>query len=119
MKKNKYDIDKMTFEEMKEAGLCELSKDDWHTTMAKSLVKHNEVKGYKKLIIKGYNETGDLGVFLEQLKTLAKAEEMSKKAKTKKTDICRFLSKDDKPSFENVKVAAVALGINLKMTATA
>jgi probable addiction module antidote protein len=122
MKKNKYSISEMSFEEMKEKGLCELSKDDLTTTLAKSLVKNNQVKAYKKLIVKNYNNTGDLKTFLAQLKTLARAEgitQLSKKTKMKRPNIYRFLSEDNRPYFDNLTEIAHNLGIDIKLSLVA
>jgi probable addiction module antidote protein len=117
MKKNK-DINEMTFEEIKAEGLCEISKDDYDTMYAKILAKNpKELKAYKKYIVSEYNKTGDVGVFLEELKILAKVEgitELSKKVNMKRPNIYQFLSKDSNPSFKNLKNIAGNLGIDVK-----
>jgi DNA-binding phage protein len=73
------------------------------------------LKGYKELITKEFNKTGDLGVFLIGLKLIAKVEKkmalIAKKAKVDRTSIYRMLDKEANPSFNTVKIFSDNLGI--------
>ena len=111
MKKNKQ-IDRSDWK------LC---KEDFSTTFAKILSKNpKRIENYKRYIISEYNKTKELSVFLEQLKTLAKAEgiaELSKKTKMTRNNMYRFLSKDNNPSFATLINVISNLGIDFKLNA--
>ncbi|MDR2351118.1 MAG: hypothetical protein LBD56_00320 [Endomicrobium sp.] len=76
-----------------------------------------EIKAYKKYIIDQYNKTKELDVFLENLKILAKAEnvtELAKKTEMKRNNIYRFLSKENNPTLKNFLPLINEIGITFK-----
>ncbi|MDR3243128.1 MAG: hypothetical protein LBT79_00085 [Elusimicrobiota bacterium] len=74
-----------------------------------------KLKNYKKFIVEEYNKTKDAVIFLESLKTVAKAEnkktKIAKKANIKKANY-RSLSKDGNPNFNNIIAIANNVGID-------
>jgi probable addiction module antidote protein len=97
----------------------EISKEDFNTTYAKILSKNpKELKAFKKAIVDDFNKTKELTVLLENLKIIAKAEgimELAQKTRMKRTNIYRFLSKDNNPTFANLFLIAHSLGIDFKL----
>jgi len=101
-----------------------LNKSDWHIEeetfgdyFAKLLSKNpKRIKSFKARIVKEYNETKDLAVFLEHLKIIAIAEKkteiLAEKTKMKRPNIYRILSKNSNPSFLNIAKIAHNLGFD-------
>jgi probable addiction module antidote protein len=109
MKKEKHGID------LKD---CVLSKEDSTSFYARVISKNpKEVKAYKKYVIEQYNKTKELDVFLENLKILAKAENvaaLAKKTEMKRNNIYRFLSKDNNPTLKNFLPLINEIGITFE-----
>jgi probable addiction module antidote protein len=120
MKKTKEPRD-MTEAELEASGLWKLDTDK--RTLGEVLAdnlskKPKEIDAYRKYIIAEYNKTKEIAVFLENLKTLARAEGVAKiasKMKMQKPNVYRFLSKDNNPSFETLVDMARNLGIEIKL----
>ncbi|MDR3112235.1 MAG: helix-turn-helix domain-containing protein [Elusimicrobiota bacterium] len=109
--------------ELLELGLtyedCKICKEDFATYFAKRLSRDPQhIKSFKKKVVKEYNETKDLTVFLHHLKVIALAEkrtiEIAQKLKMKRPNIYRILSKESNPSFLNLQKIASNLGIKFK-----
>jgi DNA-binding phage protein len=120
MKPNKK-IDNMTFEELKAIGLCEIVKEDFNTTFAKSLSKNTKrLEAFKKRIINDYNKTKNIHIFLDNLKIVAMAEkkvsELAKAAKVDRSSAYKILSKDSNPSFYSVVSFAHNLGLDFRLS---
>ncbi|MDR3243304.1 MAG: hypothetical protein LBT79_00985 [Elusimicrobiota bacterium] len=81
-----------------------------------------KLEHYKKHIIKEYNKTKDMPLFLEGLKIVAQAQyKITKPAKASKTDaagIYNILSKEHNPTIYNLLTAANNLGIGFNAYAT-
>ncbi|MDR1941741.1 MAG: hypothetical protein LBQ47_05385 [Endomicrobium sp.] len=91
--------------------------EDYDSHFAKFLAQTpKRIAAFKKRVIKEYNETKDLQIFLEHLKVIAIAEKktamLSEKTKMKRPNIYRILSKNSNPSFTNLTAIAHNLGFD-------
>jgi DNA-binding phage protein len=116
MKKKK--IEDMTFEEIKAAGLCEISKTPFSKVMASHLDTKKKIESFKKGAIKEFNQTGGIGAFLENLKIIAIAQgniaELARKSKMPRPNIYRILSGSTDPHISNVMTITKNLGIKFE-----
>lgn len=119
MKRKK--LDEMTFEEIKAAGLCEISKTPLKITMAKNLNTPSKIMAFKKAVIEEFNETKEMGAFLESLKVIAIAEgniaELARKSNISRPNIYKILSKDNNPRINSLFAIARNLGIEFNARA--
>ncbi|MDR1245005.1 MAG: hypothetical protein LBJ98_03400 [Endomicrobium sp.] len=119
-KRARINFNEVTVENLEASGLWKISKMDFNTTYAKYLSKNQErIKKYKKYIIDDFNKTQELAVFLENLKTLAKAEgiaNLAKKSSMKRNNIYRFLSKKNNPTFANLLAITHNLGMDFRLS---
>jgi probable addiction module antidote protein len=118
MKKNKYDLSNITFEEIKKQGLWKLSKIPLNVTIAKHLNTPEKIEKFRKAIIKEFNETKGLGAFLESLKVIAIAEgniaELARKSKISRPAVYKLLSKDNNPRINTLMNISHNLGVDFK-----
>ena len=123
MKNKKIKFPEITVDNLEASGLWKISKTDFNTTYAKHLSKEQDrIKKYKKYIINEFNKTQELDVFLENLKTLAKAEGMANlasKSAMKRNNIYRFLSKENNPTFAKLLTVTHNLGMSFRLCAMA
>ncbi|MDR3243302.1 MAG: hypothetical protein LBT79_00975 [Elusimicrobiota bacterium] len=98
--------------------------EDYTTYYAKYLKENPaQLKSYKKHIIKEYNKTKDMPLFLEGLKIVAQAEHKATKfakvsKKVDRTSVYKILSKEENPTIYNLLTAANNLGIGFNAYAT-
>ncbi len=83
-----------------------LALEDFDTTFAKKLAANpKHLKNYEDFITKEFNKTGDIAVFLEGLKVVAKAKGnikgLAKNAKVTRKSIYNMLSKDSNPGVKS------------------
>ncbi|MBO7431319.1 MAG: hypothetical protein J6U02_00285 [Elusimicrobia bacterium] len=98
-----------------------LALEDFNTTFAKKLAadpKH--LQRYEKLITDEFNKTGDISVFLEGLKVVAKAKGnikgLAKNAKVTRKSIYNMLSKDSNPGIKSFFAIYKLLGGKVKFS---
>jgi probable addiction module antidote protein len=117
MKKKR--VEDMTFEEIKAAGLCEISKTPLQNTIAKSLNTPAKIKAFKMAIIEEFNKTREMGVFLESLKIIAIAQgniaELARKSGVSRPNVYKILSKDNNPRINSLLSIAHNLGVTFKV----
>jgi probable addiction module antidote protein len=98
---------------------CVIAKDDYNTRYGKELANNaEELKGFKKYAIKEYNETGNLGVLLENLKIIAIAKgirQVAQKSDMKRQNMYKFLSKESNPTYAYLTKVAGNLGLEFKL----
>lgn len=92
-----------------------LALEDFDTTFSKILAKDpKHLKRYEKFIADEFNKTGDISVFLEGLKVVAKAKGnikgLAKNAKITRKSIYDMLSKDGNPGIKNFFAVYKLLG---------
>ena len=100
--------DKMNMEKI-------LALEDFDTTFAKRLAKNpKELKEYEKFIAEEFNKDGDIDLFLECLKVVAKAKGnikgLAKDAKVARKTIYNMLSKDSNPGIKSFLAVYKLLG---------
>ena len=99
---------------------CKISENDFDTRYAKYLREDPEmIKAFKKRIVADFNKTGDLAIFLNNLKILAMAgnvAELARETGIKRPNVYKTLSKKNNPSFATVRKIAAMLGINVRMS---
>ncbi len=83
-----------------------LALEDFDTTFAKKLATNpKHLKRYEKFIANEFNKSGDIAVFLEGLKVVAKAKGnikgLAKEAKVTRKSIYNMLSKDSNPGIRS------------------
>jgi probable addiction module antidote protein len=121
MKNKKEKLEK----ELLELGLtpdnCKIADEDFDTTYAKILSNDaKELKAYKTRVIKRFNETGNIAMFLDNLKTIAKADniaELARKSSMHRPNIYRVLSKENDPRVSNLFTVVKNMGIVFKAVA--
>ena len=92
-----------------------LALEDFDTTIAKKLAKDPKfLKQYEKFITDEFNKDGDVALFLEGLKLVAKAKGnikgLAKNAKVTRKSIYDMLSKDGNPGIKNFFAVYKLLG---------
>ena len=94
-----------------------LTKEDFDTSYAKKLRNNPErLKKFKEKIKRDFNNTGNIDVFLMNLRILAIAggvTQLSKKAEIKRPNIYRILRPNYQPKFSTILNISRCLGINL------
>lgn len=98
-----------------------LALEDFDTTFAKRLAKNpKELKEYEKFITDEFNKDGDIDLFLEGLKVVAKAKGnikgLAKEAKVTRKSIYNMLSKDSNPGIRSFLAIFNLLGGKLKVS---
>ncbi|MDD6174045.1 MAG: DNA-binding protein [Elusimicrobiaceae bacterium] len=95
----------------------EISKDDFDTTYAKILKKDpKRLAAFKKRVIADFNKTHNLEVFLNNLKILVMAGNVSafaKKVKIQRPNVYKALNPQGNPSFATIMTITDNLGISL------
>lgn len=95
----------------------ELAKDDFDTSYAKILKKDpKRLAAFKKRIVDDFNQTHNLEVFLNNLKILVMAGNVSdfaKKVSIKRPNVYKALNPRSNPSFKTVVNITDNLGISL------
>ena len=80
---------------------CKISENDFDTRYAKYLREDPEmIKAFKKRIVADFNKTGDLAIFLNNLKILAMAgnvAELARETGIKRPNVYKTLSKKNNP----------------------
>ena len=99
---------------------CKISENDFDTSYAKYLREDPEMmKAFKKRIVADFNRTGNMAIFLNNLKILAMAGNvagLAREAGIKRPNIYKALSRTNNPSFATVRKIAALLGINIRMS---
>jgi DNA-binding phage protein len=125
-KMKKKNIENLTIEELKAAGLCEIADEDFDTLLIKQLSKSRKAQqDYRLAIIDEFNETKNIDIFLIQMKKLAKARELfmlAKKTNLKKPNYYKSLSaqplpKDKAQSSDTLTKTAYNAGIIFNVSA--
>jgi DNA-binding phage protein len=118
MKRNNYALNNMTIEDIDNSGLLKISKEPLNNILAKSLNTPAKLKKFKDATIDEFNETKEIGTFLESLKVIAIAEnKMSageNKANIESFNIYRTLSNEKEPRISKLINIAHNLGIDFK-----
>ena len=98
-----------------------LALQDFDTTLAKKLSKDpKSLKEYEKFITDEFNKDGDIALFLEGLKVVAKAKGnikgLAKNAKVTRKSIYNMLSKDSNPGIKSFLAIYKLLGGKVKFS---
>jgi DNA-binding phage protein len=118
MKRNRYALNNMTIDDIDKSGLLKISKEPLNSIVAKSLTTPAKLKKFKEAAIEEFNETKEIGTFLESLKVIAIAEEKidagEKKTNIERSNIYRALSNEKEPCISKLINIAHNLGIDFK-----
>ena len=98
---------------------CKISENDFDTSYAKYLREDPEMmKAFKKRIVADFNRTGNMAIFLNNLKILAMAgsvPELAAKVNIGRTNIYKVLNGRNNPSFASIMAIASALNLDIDM----
>lgn len=96
---------------------CKISENDFDTSYAKYLREDPEMmKAFKKRIVADFNRTGNMAIFLNNLKILTMAgsvPELAAKVNIGRTNIYKVLNGRNNPSFASIMAIAAALGLQI------
>jgi len=96
-----------------------LALEDFDTSFAKKLSKDpKSLKEYKKFITDEFNKDGDIALFLEGLKIIAKGniKGLAKNANVTRKSIYNMLSKDSNPGVKSFFAIYKLLGGKVKFS---